>query len=92
MIQQTALGELFKVLSIKQAKCQRQAHVLISMKHYTQTQKSENTGHSDCQPKTIQERSGPISGIKIPSQNDKITAQPEITMKIDRLSKELSIR
>ena len=52
MIQQTALGELVKGLSIRQAKCQGQAHVLICIKHYTQTKNSENTGHSDCQPGT----------------------------------------
>ena len=53
MIQQTALGELVKGLSIRQAKCQGQAHVLICIKHYKQTKKnSENTGHSDCQPRT----------------------------------------
>ena len=39
MIQQTALGELVKGLSIRQAKCQGQAHVLICIKHYTQTKK-----------------------------------------------------
>ena len=37
MIQQTALGELVKGLSIRQAKCQGQAHVLTCIKHYTQT-------------------------------------------------------
>ena len=39
MIQQTALGELVEGLSIKQAKCQGQAHVLKCIKHYTQTKK-----------------------------------------------------